>query len=544
MGTIVPVLGGFGLRGVKAFGATYAALSLLVSCADRQQEAAVAAQQSIAAFESGNLAEAERLARLAVQKRDSEVTYWQLLAAISMRQDRLLEAYQAYSRVIELDASNLEALQIVSEIGFQIGDYRRSEEMADRILVLDANSTRALLVKGLVALEKGKAKEANEQAQAILKLNSRDEFGIILVARANALQGKFAEAVAFIESRIPIAERTEASLITLIELNRRVGDFSAISQAYAALIAKRPEDGQTILDYAQILYRGGNNAEARSRIYGAITAKPATYTLITTAAQIWADYDQTPLSPAQLKQISQTGSPLLRIETARYFIGRNDAQPVSSLLQPLLTSEDAQTRLEAAALNAHSLLLTGKARQAEAAINDILTDDQANDEARLVRSMIRQKRGDLAGALEDAQLVVSNMPENERARTLLASIIMQRDGKTRALQSLEEGFGAMPQSNAMAQTYTEFLVREGMAPRAIDVGRRFSRANPSSVKGWQMLLGLCRAGQDSSCASQALAGLREAQSVFTIDTRPGTPRRGGLFGNLKVDCGSKGPRCT
>ena len=515
----------------------------LVSCANDQEAAAQSARAAQSAMESGDLEGARKLALEAVRKRDSEVTYWQLLAAIELQRNSLPEAYNAFIRVIELDAGNVPALQLVAEIAFQINDYKKSSDMAERALVLDPTSTRALLVTGLLALERRKPGEATAIAEKILTINPKDEFGAILLARAQASTGKFASAAALIHQRIPAPEQTEASLVTLVELYRRLGDQKGITAALDALIAKRPKDVQTQIDYAEILYRSGQMAAARKRLMQVLDSETVNHETRSAVTNLWRRYDTAAVSNEDSARFAKSNDPLLKIEVARYLLDQRQVPLAQALMRPLASDPNEQFSREAMALSARGHFIAGQTAQAAVLAEDVLKEDPRNGEALMVRAQIRQSKNNLTGALEDAQLAVSDMPENADARILLAGIAAKRDGVSFARRVFEEGLITMPQSEPLTKAYAAFLTQNGEKEAAKDRARRFTQGNPSSVQGWLLYNELCKQSPDAQCGPRAAEGLSQARALFTIDERPGTPTRRGLFGNMQVNCGADGTVC-
>jgi tetratricopeptide (TPR) repeat protein len=508
----------------------------LSACQDLQEKASIAARDAERALDAGDLNNAEILAQRATQLRDSEAAYWTILGRIQLQRNKLGEAYSSFQRVVELDPGNLNAIQIVSELAFQAEEKSLADEMADRALVLAPSSTRALLVKGLIALDKGKPDVAQELATKILDIDPKDEFGIVLAARALAAKGDIDQAALLIGRDIEVNKRSEASLVTLVELHRRTGNYAALKASLQTLIEKQPESLQLPLDYADILYRGGEANAARSMIFRVIADKAVTYENIVAAKQLWQAFDKAPLSKEQIGTLAKSNALTTRLEVAKFYLDQNDAAAAKRLLTIELDDLESSAKIQANGLQAKIAYIEGKRAEALAKANSVIGKDKTNAEARIVRSLIRQQNGDLTGALEDAQVAVENFRENELARFQLIEILHKRDGQLRALQSLADGLEAMPQSSLMARYAVGFLLNLKLPDRAVGVAEQFTSDNPSSVKGWEILMIACKSIGKASCQNAANGGLSYAKSTYTIDQRPGSRKTRGLFGDLKIDC--------
>lgn len=509
-----------------------AALLLASACSSPQEKAEQAAASANALAAAGDFEAARQEILKAVAERDDQPDQWLLLGRLDLETGRPADALLAYSRVLELDATNIEALQLVAELSFQFGDMREASSAADRVLALDPNATRAILVKGLVALGRKDVPAAMAAAESILKLKPQDEFGTVLKARALAVSKDYQGAARIIEEGVPEGQRTEASLATLSELYRVLGDKERLVANIDKLLARRPNDADLKLDLAEILYKSGNTVRARATLYSLLVAQPDNIEVIQKISELWTENDPSALSPAQLKFISGHGSKTVRLGVARYLIDRSRPDLAELILRPDANSGDKGISADAKALYATALYKQRKTAAAHEIADEILADDKNNIDALLVRARIALQQRDFAAALNDAQVVVRDFPMSEKGRILLAEIYLARKDPQRARQTYENAASENPQSILISRTYVQYLLKTGDSARAIDVARTFTRKSPSSIAGWDLFAIVCRQAANSSCIAEAKAGRDKAASVYTVDDRPGSLRSRGLFGRL------------
>lgn len=508
------------------------ALLAVSACSSPQEKAEKSAATAMALAAAGNFEAARQATLQAVSIRDDQPEQWLLLGRLDLETGRPADALLAYSRVLELDATNIEALQLVAELSFQFGDMRAATNAADRVLALDPAATRAILVKGLVALSRKDIAGATSAADAIIKIKPQDEFGIVLKARALATGKDYQGAAKLIEESIPEQQRTEASLATMTELYRVLGDKGQLVANMDKLIARRPKDPDLKLDLAEVLYKAGNVARARATLFAILLAQPDNVEIVQKISDLWSENDAAALSPAQLKDIAQHGSHTVRLGVARYLIGRGRPDLAAEVLRAEAGSASSPGAADARALYATALYKQGNSAAAKEIADRILGDDKNNIDALLVRARIEIQQHDLTAALNDAQIVVRDFPMSEQGRVLLADIYLARNDTRRAQQSYEDAVSDLPQSILLARTYTQYLLKTGGGARAVEVARTFTRKSPSSVPGWDLFANVCKQVGNSGCVAQALAGREKAASVYTVDDRPGSVRGRGLFGRL------------
>ncbi len=503
----------------------------LSACSTAQSRADKAASRAATYFNAGNYPLARIEILKAVAERDDLADQWTLLGRTEMALAHLPEAYTAYSRVLELEATNPEALRAVGELAFQTGQPDQAVRIADRSLSLQPGAAWPFLIKGLVALDNRRLPDAIGFAETILKSSPQDEFANLLKARALALQKDYRGALALVESNVPPAMRTEASYSTLVEIYRRTGEIEPLAKNYEQLIAKLPNDTSFKLDFAGILYKAGRVDLARKMLSALINENPKNIDLTSKISDLWSENDPQPLTNEQLAALQRSGSVSARVGISRYWLGQGAPAKVIAMLAPAVDKQ-GDSRSDAAALYATALYDLGKSAKSEAILKEVLETDKNDADALMLRAKIALKRNDAGAALNDLQLVVRDHPGNERGRIALASFFAMKRDVWRTRQLYEEALDFLPQSAKVSSAYANFLYSTGDRIRATTILKEFADRNPSSVRGWKNMVELCRAHQDVSCANKGLAGMQKAANVYTVDERPGTLRAGGLFGRL------------
>jgi tetratricopeptide (TPR) repeat protein len=477
---------------------------------------------------AGDFVQARQKMLTANGERDDIAPQWLLLARIDLQLNRPLDALNDYNRVLELDATNAEALQVVSELSFQTGQMTEATSAADRMLALNPGAIRALLVKGLVALEEKKLADAVKYADQLLTISPNDEFGSVLKARVLAINKDYAGALALIEANVPLASRTEATLSTILEISRAQGDPASLAAGYEALIAARPKDIALIEEFAQFLYKIGDVGKARALLFDLITQNANSVDVMQSVLVIWNDNDSDAVSAAQLATLAKTGSLTSRVGVSRYLVARSRSAATLPLLSPVANGGANDAR----ALYATALYATGKGAEAKSIIDDILESDRANNDALLLRGRMAFARGDLASALGDVQIVMSDDPQNLQGLKLISDIFIKRGDARRAMQSYESAVRDAPLTISITRDYGALLRAIANKSRGLSLAREFTIRSPASVAGWSHYLAQCQSFGDAACAAAAVRGRAAAMRNFKLDKRPGSILGRGLFGAI------------
>jgi tetratricopeptide (TPR) repeat protein len=515
---------------------------LVAACDDRVNEAAEYAAMGAAQLEAGNLQEARENAQRAIIARDDVADYFVLLGRIELQDGKLPSAFNAYSRALDLQADNLEILQAIAELGLQAGRLSEAEEAADRMLLLFPGALRAMLVKGFLAIEAGQLEDAERYANDILAQDPNDEGGVILTARLLALRGNFESAVNTVLRTRDVVGDTEALNATLLEIYRAQGNALGMRAQFPKVIAAAGKDSNFQIDFVNFLYKTGNMTMARAEAAKAIAAKPNDPMRLALLNNLFLEYDRSPMSPAQLSTMAESGTLATRLAVARFYFDTAQYKEARSLLaQPR-----AEGSVDAQALVSRIALAEGRVQESDRHINAVIALDPRNPDALLARARLRLAAGKFDAAIEDANVVVSDAPQEYAGYAALANAHLAKGSEVRARQVFERGVDFLSQSELLAARYEAFLRKVGDRARIVSLYGDLATAKPSSEKAWQEFARVCEEFGNRVCKAKVERGLAVAGRSFVIDEPPGTPRARGLFARITPEqiCRSSGGVCT
>jgi predicted Zn-dependent protease len=206
----------------------------------------------------------------------------------------------------------------------------------------------------------------------------------------------------------------------------------------------------------------------------------------------------------------------------------------------------AADALEAQALASRIMLARGDTKTADRLAAAVLEQDPRNPDALLTRSARRLATGKVDAAIEDANVIVSDAPQEYMGYVALANAHSAKGNDLRARQVFERGVDALPQSRLLVEVYAHFLRRVGDAVRLKSLYADLAAATPSSVAVLRSLARVCAETRDAACSAKAARGLEFAGRSYLVDDPPGTPRARGLFARITPEqiCRTTGGVCT
>jgi len=493
------------------------------ACGPNSELAARKSAEAAALLEAGNLFGARQAALAGVKARDDSAATWIMLGRVELAGGRIGDAYSAYSRAIELDATNVEALQVISQIALQAGRPRDAGRFADQLLALDPNQTGAKLTKGFVALQENRLDEADALASAILAAAPQDDGGIVLKVRVLARQDKLGEAATLLEGQLG-KSANDVILSTLIEVRRKQGDGAALEAALTRLVSKSPTNAR-VLDLASVQYKLGKTEAARGTILTRLAARPTDESLYNQVADWWIENDPDVFTPPQrLAEIAANGSLPMRTLAGRVLLAGGRTGDAMRVIKPVM---NAGTPPDLRALYAAVRAAQGARVEALTMADRVIKADETNAIALLVRARLNLAAGDAGKALNDAQLVLRDDPQSAEARLLVIDSYRRRNDTSRARRLFEEAVQKMPHSLRIATAYIAFLKAAGDSGRAFEIADGYTKLNPARLGGWSLLGGQCR---DPACMARVAQGRQIALATFAPDGSQNPAR--GMFGSL------------
>lgn len=482
---------------------------VLGGCGQSQEKAAKAAARFDAYYAAHNYYAARVEITKAIAAQEDVPEYWSKLARVQTALGRYLDAYGAYTHVIELDPKDDEAVQALAELSYSGGSFDDAEKFADQWLDLQPRSLRMLLVKGSVAAARQDLAEARAIVERMLAIDPANEGATILLARVLSAGGDPEAAIGTIETSIARDGETVPKLMVLLDLYAGQDDFRRSARTYARLFTLRPTDVDLRLDYVKLLYEQGLPDRALAMLARLTRSHPGDAALQQRIVDIWTEVGSAAVDVERVRRfVAADGDDQMKVALGHLLLDQKRHAEAEAVLRPFV-DQDAITaaNVEADVLYAGALAGLGRGVQATALVDRILEFDEGNPRALLMRVRVLVARGDLPGALRYAQLLVRDNPRFADGRVALAGIYFRRREPILADNAYAQAMNALPDDSMMLAAYVRYLLDTGRASKARDVANRFTDDNPRSRDGWQERAQLCIGVGDAECVDQTFAAL-------------------------------------
>ena len=280
------------------------------------------------------------------------------------------------------------------------------------------------------------------------------------------------------------------------------------------------------IDEANLRYKTGDRAGARSLIGKLIERADVTPDNLRRIVSLWQQYDHDPISMQSAADVPQFRFAGARRAVIRFYLDAGMSPKALALLGTAGSTEDLALRARASAMQGH----TETAAQQVAAI--IVGGDQTQCDALLARAWSNRLAHLARKSVIDAQQVVNECPQEPGGYVELAQDFQALGDQMGEFRTFDNALAAMPLDAILARSYYDRAIASGDGERAVSVARRVTRFAPSLVEGWALLGAACHRTKDAACADDAANGMKRAATAFKLDPLPGEPPSRELFSRL------------
>jgi tetratricopeptide (TPR) repeat protein len=495
-----------------------AALLMLAACGSPQEKASKAAARYDVYYAGRDFTSARIEIKRAIAAQDDIPEYWARLARVELATGRLLEAYQAYSRLVELDPDDPEAIQAMAELSYSGGSYDDAERLADQMLEKQPRSLRMLLVKGSVAAARYDVPAARAIADQMLTIDPANEGGKILLARVTNMAGDRDGAIAQLEKAIAADGESIPKLLTLLDLYSTKNDFPHAARTFARLFALQPRDVDLRIEYARMLYEHSRSDRALALLARLLRTHDGDAAIQQRIVDLWNEVGSRRIDVDGVRRfVDATGNTAMKVALGHLFLDQKRHAEAEAVLRPFIDGKDiTAARVEADVFYAGALAGLGRGAEALALVNRVLRFDENNSRALLMRVRVAMATGDLAGALRDAQVLASDNPRLTEGRIALGEIYVRRRETVLADGAYAHAMKELSDDGDMLKAYVDYLLRTRRNGMALDIAKRFTRGNVQSRDGWRIRGELCLKLGDKDCVDEVMLVLEQVPGGLKV----------------------------
>ena len=436
-------------------------VSLFVAgCNSRADKARDAYENYQAALATGNLPYIRNSLLALVAAQEDVAEYWIELGKIQVQLGALSDAYYAFTRAHELDRSNPQVLQVLTQLALRGGDLDRAEEHAEQLSLLAPDDPAVKMTQAYVALRRGNIAESGRIADDLLQSRPFDPAVKVLKARLLLRTGAGDAAVAMLEQQVSEQPSDVVSLNALIGILDRRDEVAKAATYGRKYVASNPDDlGVAALTIGAALRAG--NPEVARQVSLRVLSDRLRVAEVASVLDPWLRYGPNGGFVAEAARLGGKAPAAQKPAFATFLNEAGAPDSAAALVQDLARLPVTAENDEANAALAMSQGLRGNTADALRRFDAILALD-ANNAAALkgrIRLLLRNRQ---AGAARlDAQRLVAVNPADAEAHILLAHVQSALGDQAQAERVLWNAFHQLSADRNIYEALRVFVARTG-----------------------------------------------------------------------------------
>lgn len=400
-----------------------ACLSALIAVAgcnssDAKANAALGEYQSAAA--ANDVYGARQALLKLVLAKDDVADYWVELGKTQASLGSYGDAYYALTRAYELNRSNPDLLRGLVEMALRSGNLAGAQEHAEELSVVAPGDPWIKLTKGWGAIAELRYDEALTQSDSMLADTPNSPAAKLLKARALLGLNRPDDAIKLLTDDVQSMPSDGGALGLLVKIHSRREEWAKAADYAQRLARLAPADTDNRLNLIEALLRSGNYPQARQASLD-LLQPAASSNLISNVLDLWKGLWPSSQRIDDARRLAQAASTQdQKLTYATFLSSMGSPADAARLAAPSASLPIDSRSAEANAVLGDALLKGGKLSAAKARLDAVLSFDPGNATALRARSELEIRAGNPAGAIQDAQKLVTVSQGSAEDRLLLA----------------------------------------------------------------------------------------------------------------------------
>lgn len=445
------------------------------------------------------------------------------LSVLQERQGNFRVVSNLLRKVLDLDPDHLEANLRFGRILLLAQQLDQALERSNKALELDPNSSSAHSFHAGVLLALEDTSGAIESAKRAMELDNGNVEAISVLAAERIRAGELSEAIALLDKGLETAEQNVTLQLIKIGALAQLEQTDEIETILGQLVEFYP-DTVAFRDALVRFYTGQERYDDAEQELRSIAANdPNNIDARIAVVQYLNQHKSQDAAEEELKSlVANAGEKTHDYKMALagfYLTSRNDVDlAMATLKEVTAETEDADIKATASNQLAQLLLNQRKIEEARTLIESVISTDQNNSGALVLRARILISEAKLDDAIIDLRTVLKDDPNSVQALVLLGNAHNSAGSIRLAEENYVRAFQASNASVSVGLPLAEFLLQKGDAERAEDILVNVLQRDSDNVQAYRALGQVRIARQDwigTEEVAQALRQLEDNEAIVS-----------------------------
>jgi cellulose synthase operon protein C len=485
------------------------AIAVVAGCSSPEERAQSHYERGADYLQAGDHTRAMLEFRNAVKLDEKLTPAWFAIATIEEEAQNWRAVSRALQRVIELDATHVEARIRLARLEFAAGDVERALTLANAANALKPDDSEIHALRGAVLLRLNDRAGARSDAERALSLDRENPDAYAVLAADALLDENSTAALRFVDRGLHADPQNSGLLLFKLRIHERDKDFQSAETVLRQLIVANPDNKDIRRALVAFLLDRNRPQDAETEMRALVAADPTDTAAAIELVQFIGAQKGPDAARLELARLIEANPDTVDYELAmaRLDFSRSRTQAAVDRLQQIISRDDpGEGAQRARLLLAEMMLQDEESEVAAGLVADVLAADERNADALALRARLHLQSGDYERATADLREALNEAPQSVRLRQLLAKVFERQGVVDLADDNYVQAVRAANYAPAAALDYASFLTGRGDLARADAIlSESLSRApNNSEVLS---ALGRIRLRQQDWVGAQDVAEL-------------------------------------
>lgn len=419
---------------------------------------------------------------LSISDRDAEI--WFLLGQSELAAGKFKAAFNAYSRVVELDPTHIPALVKKGQILVGSGALEQAEEVLATANEMAPGDADALVLSAAIKKRRGDLAGAETDVRQALDKRPEHSDALKLLAMVQVANDDSTAAELTLQTAVAAFPRDTDFRLLLVDALDNLGKSGDAIDVVRGLIELKPDVADYRIRLARYLSGLGRSDEAETVLREAVSALPEATAVKLKLIEFFRAVRGLPRAIAATRELiaANPDDDELRLALGDLYIVAGEHETAESLYRDMIAAQDrspasVRARIQLAAIYARA----GKPEQAMQALDQALEVSAREPDALTLRAtLVLRENPDQA--IADLRTVLREYPDRAEVHELLAQAHSAKNEFALAQDAFEKAIELDPKRSSAFLGLAQLRAKTGDTQGALAVLNRLLETTPGAAK--------------------------------------------------------------
>jgi tetratricopeptide (TPR) repeat protein len=470
---------------LRALTALIAAVILLAlsACDSPEERAQSYYEKGMALLNKGDPVKASLEFRNALKADENFIPALYSLGLVQERMGHFPEAAKLFFTVTEREPDHIESRLQLATLLLMSRQTDEALKFADQAYAKAPNDPQVLALKGTISLRLDNRGEAVRFAEAALKVDPTNVNALIVLAGVGLADHDPKGALAFLAKAGEADDRNLAVQILRVKAYESLKDKEGLEQALVALAKGHPEQRGFRAALVKWYLAAGRTNDAERTLREFAKERPDDVQAEIDLVEFLRRVKNIDAAQEELRsRIDQKGDNFpYKMALASLTLAKGEYGAATKLMRDLIAETNDLKNADAAKLLlARMLIAHGDNAEAIPLVDAVLSEDEKNVDALILRANMKMTAGDLEGVIGDLNVAFNAAPQSPEVAAMLADAYERNGAVALAEEQYDRALSLNTFKPEVGLSYANFLLRYGKTEKAEKILTQTSNAAPNN----------------------------------------------------------------